>query len=141
MPDDRLEEQRLERIHRDRATRARAFTVESVRHLVETFYGSVREDPELGPIFDGVIEAGIGWPAHLDKMTRFWCALLMHRPGYDGEPRAAHARVPGLRPEHFDRWLELWRRDVRSVFDEEPARYVIERAEHMDANFRRALFG
>lgn len=140
MPDEQREQERLERIWRDRATRARAFTVESVRELVETFYTSVREDPELGPIFDGVIEAGIGWPAHLDKMTRFWCAVLMHLPGYDGEPRAAHTRVPGIAPEHFDRWLDLWRRDAHRVFDEEPARYVIERAERMDVNFRRALF-
>lgn len=141
MSDERLEEERLARIHRDRATRDRAFTVESVRRLVHAFYDSVRSDPELGPIFEDIVGAGLGWPAHLEKMTRFWCAVLMHLPGYDGEPRAAHARIPGLCPGHFDRWLALWRRCAHELFEEAPAAYLVERAERMDENFRRALFG
>jgi hemoglobin len=38
--------------------------------MVDTFYGSVREDDLLGPIFNRVIRNN--WPKHQDTMYRFW---------------------------------------------------------------------
>ncbi len=44
----------------------------AIRHLVGRFYGRVREDPVLAPVFlaavGGTDEA---WAAHLDRITDF----------------------------------------------------------------------
>ena len=40
--------------------------IDDIRLLVDTFYGDVRNDKLIGPIFIGAI--GNEWPAHLDKM-------------------------------------------------------------------------
>ncbi len=44
-----------------------------VDRLVETFYGRIRADDLLGPIFAGRIA---DWPWHLDRMKRFWRSVL-----------------------------------------------------------------
>ena len=44
-------------------------TVEDVRLMVDTFYGEVRKDALLGPIFNQVIQDR--WPEHLEKMSAF----------------------------------------------------------------------
>ena len=73
-------------------------------------------------------------------MTAFWSAVLLHEPGYKGDPRAAHAAVPGIAPRHFERWLELFRLEAHRVFADAPAREVIARAEAMGAHLQHALF-
>lgn len=40
-----------------------------IDHLVETFYGKIRDDELLGPIFNQRIA---DWPAHLARMKGFW---------------------------------------------------------------------
>ena len=37
--------------------------------LVNRFYAAVRQDPDLGPIFNDAIG---DWPHHLGKLTAFW---------------------------------------------------------------------
>ena len=44
---------------------------EDVSLLVNTFYGKIRQDELLGPIFNGHI-AEEKWPEHLWKLTNFW---------------------------------------------------------------------
>lgn len=117
--------------------RSPKFTAASIRLLVERFYGRVQHDPELGPIFNRVVEAGEGWPAHLDRLTRFWSAVLLHIPGYKGNPRAKHQAVGGITPAHFERWLAIFREEVRAVFEEEPAEDLIEKAERMAVHLQR----
>lgn len=118
-----------------------AFTDASIRRLVDAFYDRVRQDPEIGPIFEAVIGGSAGgWPPHLDKLTAFWCAVLLHKPGYQGNPRVAHEGVPGISPRHFERWLQLFRLEAHQVFEPAPAQEVVMRAEMMAANLQRALF-
>ena len=50
-------------------------TMEDVKLLVDTFYGKIREDALLSPIFNGIIQDR--WPAHLEKMYRFWQTVLL----------------------------------------------------------------
>jgi|GEM_PF-3202726 len=45
-------------------------TLGDIQLLVNAFYQQIREDALLGPIFNGVIQDR--WPAHLEKMYRFW---------------------------------------------------------------------
>lgn len=100
----------------------------SIRRMVDEFYGRVRQDPMLGPIFEERI--GGRWPAHLDKMVRFWSAALLHQPGYSGNPRAAHATLP-IGPEHFERWLDLFAQTLDEVFPPEVAALIHSKSQMM----------
>lgn len=88
--------------------------IEDVRLLVDSFYGKVREDRLIGPIFIGAI--GDHWPAHLDKMYRFWQTVLLEEHTYFGSPFAPHARMP-LEGRHFESWLGLWHATVDELFE------------------------
>ncbi|NKX30086.1 group III truncated hemoglobin, partial [Rhodobacteraceae bacterium R_SAG6] len=47
---------------------------EVLRELVHAFYGKIRKDPVLGPIFAARID---DWPPHLDRMTSFWSSVAL----------------------------------------------------------------
>lgn len=74
--------------------------------LVDTFYGRVQAHPELGPIFETRLSGR--WPAHLDKMKRFWSAVAFKDGGYAGKPVMAHQGMGELNPPLFQTWLGLF---------------------------------
>ena len=76
-----------------------------VRTVVETFYGRVRRDPVLGPIFE---EAVSDWPDHFDRLSAFWSSLTLITGRYKGNPFEAHLKLPALGPDHFRIWLRLF---------------------------------
>lgn len=84
-----------------------------IRRIVFTFYGRVREDPELGPVFERAI--GDHWEPHLEKMCAFWSSITLRSGRYKGSPAVAHMRHKTIRPEHFDTWLGLWVRTVSEL--------------------------
>jgi hemoglobin len=88
-------------------------TEADVRVLVDEFYGSIRKDELLNPIFSDV--AQVNWEHHLPKMYAFWSGLILGVPGYDGQPFVPHTKLPVDR-EHFTRWLELFRATVDAHF-------------------------
>ena len=61
---------------------------DEVVYLVHTFYAKVREDPQLGPIFEAHVD---DWPHHLSKLVDFWSAALCGTSRYRGSPMVAHA--------------------------------------------------
>uniref|UniRef100_A0A7V4XUL1 Group III truncated hemoglobin n=1 Tax=Acidobacterium capsulatum TaxID=33075 RepID=A0A7V4XUL1_9BACT len=79
----------------------------SLRQLVDAFYARIREDDLLAPIFHSAI--GDRWPEHLEKLTNFWCSVMLSAGTYKGNPMDAHLRLPRLGHAHLDRWLALWR--------------------------------
>ncbi|TDW99019.1 group III truncated hemoglobin [Dinghuibacter silviterrae] len=89
-------------------------SIEDVRRLVDTFYGKVGVDGLIGPIFIGVIRDD--WPAHLDKMVKFWQTVLLEEHTYFGSPFVPHARMP-LEARHFEVWLGLWNATVDELFE------------------------
>lgn len=96
-----------------------------IEALVRGFYGKIRTDPVLGPVFGAAIA---DWEPHLRKMMDFWSsvALLTHR--YEGRPLPAHVRFD-VGPEHFDRWLTLFRETTAEVCAPEAAAFFQDRAE------------
>ena len=76
-----------------------------IARVVTVFYAGVREHPQLGPIFDAHVTY---WPAHQEKIVRFWSnALLSHR-GYDGNPMAVHRAAGNVKAVHFAVWLAMF---------------------------------
>ncbi|MFK7001365.1 group III truncated hemoglobin [Flavobacterium oreochromis] len=85
--------------------------------LVNTFYNNAKIDTLIGPIFNGAIK---DWTPHLNKMYTFWETILLEVHSYSGTPFPPHAKMP-LEKIHFDRWMELFKKTVDSLFTGEKA--------------------
>lgn len=109
--------------------------IKDIRLLVDTFYGTVREDDLIGPIFLGKIT---DWPVHLEKMYRFWQTILLEEYTYNGAPFPPHATLP-IQQDHFNRWLKLWYQTVDSLFEGDVAEEAKWRGERMAGVFMAKL--
>lgn len=115
----------------------RTVNAESISEMVDVFYGKVREDPLLGPIFADVI--GDDWGPHLAKMKAFWSSVLLASRTYKGNPMLAHLQLPPLSARHFDRWLKLWRETGAEICSEEVASVFVQRAEMIAGRLMHAI--
>jgi hemoglobin len=113
-------------------------TEAQISRLVDHFYARVRHDPELGPVFQRAI--GAEWDAHLDKLRRFWSAVMLRSGAYHGDPFTAHLRLPGLTPAMFDAWLGLFEASCRDLFPEDTAQAFMDRAQRIARSLRMGLF-
>jgi hemoglobin len=100
-----------------------------IRRFVDRFYGEVRADSELGPIFEARV--GDRWEAHLDRMVDFWSSVLLASGRYRGNPLEKHATLSGLESRHYDRWLELFEQTLGEVLPGPLATDVLARARRM----------
>ena len=107
-----------------------------IAQLVDCFYIRVRQDPTLGPIFEGAI--GDEWDSHLANMRAFWTSVMLGKAVYKGNPMAAHLGLPRLTSAHFDRWLELWRETAIEVCGPEGALFI-QRAEAIASRLLSAV--
>ena len=80
--------------------------------FVDSFYGKVRIDALLGPIF---AERITDWPEHLDRMNRFWRSILHNSGEFSGNPMLKHLAIPGLEQRHFAHWLDLFYATLREL--------------------------
>ena len=92
--------------------------LDDIKVMVDAFYGKIREDDLLGPIFQERIQDR--WPEHLEKMHRFWQTILLQEHTYYGAPFPPHAKLP-VEHRHFERWLELFHQTVDELFSGEKA--------------------
>lgn len=76
-----------------------------IRRLVHAFYGKVRQDPQLGPVFNREVA---DWDEHLAKLCNFWSSVMLMSGRFKGQPMAVHARLADIGAAHFVRWLELF---------------------------------
>ena len=89
-----------------------------ISQLIERFYGAIRQDDLLGPIFAKHV---VDWTPHLARMKDFWASVTMESGRFRGNPMVKHIAVGGLEQAHFDRWLALWRATVGDVIPEQAA--------------------
>ena len=85
-----------------------------IRSFVDSFYGKVRKDALLFPVFAAVIPEP-AWPAHLERMYDFWNAILFSETGFQGNPMQKHLRLP-INEEHFRQWLVLFNQTIDEQF-------------------------
>jgi len=108
-------------------------TDEEITALVHDFYGRVRADAQLGPIFDTHVR---DWDAHLQRMASFWSSLMRGTGTYSGTPMPVHIALPGLRAEFFQQWLALFHETALTL----PNRRFAERAEEFAHRIARSLW-
>ena len=117
------------------AVSPRDLTTEAdVASVVSAFYAGVREDAMLAGYF-----AGVDWDHHLPRMVEFWSSLVFHTGRYHGRPFDPHARLAGLAPEHFERWVGRFRAAVDERFAGPRAESMKEKASSIAAVFQMKL--
>lgn len=102
---------------------------EQIKALVDRFYSRVREDELLGPVFARAI--GDDWEEHLAKMSDFWSTVMLASRRYKGNPMQVHTELPRLQPDHFERWLSIWRTTTSELLGETHAQVFVSKAEFM----------
>lgn len=116
----------------------RRVTEDDVATLVTQFYERVRDDGQLGPVFDAQIEA-TAWPSHLARMRDFWSTILLGTGRYHGNPMAKHQSVPGIERTHFTNWLALFEVVAREIFADDVADAILQRAHRMGDRLTASL--
>jgi hemoglobin len=106
-----------------------------IERLVHTFYGRVRADRLLGPIFEANVE---DWDDHLAKLCAFWSSLVLRTGRYDGRPMRPHLMMR-LEGAHFDRWLDLFEATAIELFPQPTAALFIDRARRIADSFEAGV--
>jgi hemoglobin len=98
-----------------------------IHKLVHAFYGKVREDAVLGPVFDAKVE---DWDEHLAKLCDFWSSVALMTGRFTGKPMQAHMPL-AIDAGHFRRWLGLFRETAAEVCPPAAAAFFVDRAERI----------
>jgi len=106
-----------------------------IDRLVETFYGKVRDDALIGPIFAARAE---DWGPHLAQMKLFWSSVALSTGVYQGRPMPKHLPLP-IDAAHFDRWLELFEATTREICPPVAAAHFMERARRIAESLELSL--
>lgn len=118
------------------------FSIQQIERMVHQFYGQVQNDDLLGPIFAERIES---WPPHLERMVKFWRAVLRGERTFTMSPKGAppmlHRSIPELDYPHFERWLTLFSAVVYEIYEPDAAADVLDAASQIATAFSRHLPG
>ena len=106
---------------------------EDIILLVDTFYGKVKEDNLLSPVFQHV-----DWHSHLPIMYNFWSSILLGDQSYQGNPFQKHIHL-AIDSSHFERWMILFSQSVDELFEGERAGEVKDRARSIAGIFQHKL--
>ena len=103
--------------------------------LLRHFYADVRQHHVLGPIFDQQIE---DWPSHLEKIADFWSNVTGGPVRYSGPMPFMHLSL-GLKPEHFEAWLDLWQRNCQIQLEANEATELVAAASEIGERLRSLI--
>jgi hemoglobin len=120
----------------DEISRQTGITDAMIADLVGTFYGRVRQDPLLAPVFARVMN----WDEHLAKLRAFWSSVVLMSGRYHGQPMQAHFPL-SIEPAHFDRWLALFELTVSEVCPPAAADVFMEKARRIADSLEMAIAG
>lgn len=93
-------------------------TAKDIDRVVAVFYAAIRKHEVLGPIFARHVD---DWPAHEEKISRFWRNAILYERNYDGNPMRIHLAAGDVKAEHFAPWLMLFDETLRRVLPAETA--------------------
>jgi hemoglobin len=116
-----------------------AITEESIRLLVDNFYADVRRDPVLGPVFERALHDR--WEEHMPRMYAFWGKILLDAGNFQGNVFGKHMVLSGIAPEHFRRWLSLFKANVGRLFGADASAEILEVADRIAGSLQLGFFG
>ena len=103
-------------------------TEDEIVRLVHEFYGEVRKDDALGPIFNAHVD---DWDHHLSKLVDFWSSILLRTARFRGTPMPKHVALPDLNADLFRHWLTLFRATAAEQSNQAMARQACAMAERI----------
>ena len=119
-------------------TQTAPISEEQIRLLVDSFYGKIRVDADLDPIFERVVAGN--WETHLAKMYDF-CSSVMLTTRYRKENLfAVRKHFDGLETGLLDRCLALFGDSCDEVLDSETAGFCWLKAAHLVESLKLILF-
>lgn len=104
-------------------------TKEDLAFLMEAFYTKMLTDEVVGYIFTDVAQLDL--KSHLPSLTNFWENMLLNGNGYKKDVMNIHLQLnqkEKLKPEHFERWLQLLSETVNERFLGEIANKMLKNA-------------
>lgn len=105
--------------------------------LLDRFYGRVRQDAELGPVFDAVVH---DWPEHLERLSAFWSSVMLTTGRYKGNPMMKHlVHAERITPAMFQRWLALWAQTTEEMLSPEGAAAMQAKAQRISESLQLAI--
>ena len=107
-----------------------------IGRLVDHFYARIRQDPDLGPIFEAAVE---DWDAHRALLISFWSAVMLKSGGFHGRPVQTHQALPDLNHRHFEIWLRIFAASAAAVCPPDAAVQFTDRAQRIGASLSRAV--
>src|ERR1700723_2055705 len=110
-------------------------TETEIASIVERFYGKVRVDSEIGPVFHDAVQ---NWDAHLALLKDFWSTVLLTTGRYKGNPLLAHFPLP-IEERYFARWLKLFSETAHEVVPASQAAIIMRKADLIAMNMKRVL--
>ncbi len=108
-------------------------TRDEIVTMVHNFYGRIRQDALLGPIFNTHIT---DWDTHLATMVEFWSSLLLGTASFQGRPMPKHAALPSLSAPLFHHWLALFKDTTNNLGNDALA----QRAQEFSRRIARQLW-
>jgi hemoglobin len=111
-------------------TQTAPISEEQVRLLVDAFYGKIRANADLGPIFERVVAGD--WETHLAKMYDFWSSVML--------TAAVRKHMDGLEIGLLDRCLALFGDSCNELLDSETAGLFWLEAAHVAESLKLFLF-
>lgn len=113
-------------------------TRDNVKQLVDAFYGRVRDDELLGPVFLKAL--GDDWTEHLERLSEFWSTIVLGTRSFHGNVYGTHMQLNGIAPEHFRRWLDLFEQTANQLFEEEQAEQFLLMARRVASSLQIGFF-
>lgn len=105
--------------------------------LMERFYGRVRADAVLGPVFAASVD---DWPEHLNRIASFWSSVMLSSGRYKGQPVRVHLAIAHrITPAMFERWLAIWRECTDAMLPREAAEAMQSRAARIAESLQLAI--
>ncbi len=111
---------------------------DAVVQLVDQFYGEIRNDDMLYPVFAKVI--GDNWTPHLQRMVDFWSTAMLGSRSFQGNVYGKHMALAGIEPEHFRRWLALFEATAHDLFNAADADEFITLAHRIAGSLQLGYF-
>jgi hemoglobin len=109
----------------------------TIETVVRGFYGRVRDDVLLGPVFSARIA---NWEPHLKRMCAFWSSVMLATGRYSGQPMQMHLPLP-IEAMHFDRWLALFEATARERCSNAAAERLIKAAQRIAESLELGVAG
>ena len=91
---------------------------------MRSFYEKAVEDDQLAPFFIGELGEDLEdqeWIEHIELLADFWLAKILGEDTYYGNFIGAHAKMPHIKRETYDRWLALFSVTADEVYAPEIA--------------------